>query len=224
MKCIVVGAGRSGTNLTLEIMTGNKNFTHTEMVEDKDLFIRDAYLKSGYLAKCDTIYCRSYLFFNRVMIQNTNMKVLWTIRHPYDMAISKVYRGHQEEQASDDATLEGCVADMYHSWALYKRGIAQFPNSILLVKMEDTIRGIEAQAKRICGWLGLEYEENMKYPYTRMRDKGKKERYKDLDKSQIDMYKDWQNLYDGWFIKNNIQLDNLFELLKPMVHYFGYEV
>jgi len=217
----IVGCGRSGTNLTLEMMRGHSYFNASELVEDKDFFLRDCYYKSGYLTKVDTVYCRSYMFFHKVMEYNNHVKVLWTIRHPYDMALSKVYRGF--EGGSDDATFEGCISDTYHSWDLYRRAKVHFPNDVYLVRMEDTIKDIEKQAKDICDWLGLEYEEDMKYPHKRMRDKKKKERYKEIDNTQIDMYKDWKNLYDGYFVKNNIQMDKLFEMLKPMAKFFKYE-
>lgn len=217
----IVGCGRSGTNLTLEMMRGHSYFKASEMIEDKEFFLRDCLYKSGYLTKTDTTYTRSFAFFKRTMIQNNNVKVLWTIRHPYDMALSKIYRGF--EGGADDSTFEGCIADIYHMWSLYRRAKNEFANDIYLVKMEDTIRDIEKQAKDICDWLGLEFEEEMKYPYKRMRDKKKRDRYKDIDKTQIDMYKDWKNLYDGYFIKNKMEMDKLFELLKPVVKFFDYE-
>ena len=220
MIVTVVGGGRSGTNLTLEMMRGHSYFTASDVIEDKALFAREGMLKSGYLSKCDTWYCRSYEFLDRLMKMNSYIKMLFTIRHPYDMCLSKLYRG---KGLADDSSIEGCIADMYHMYILYKRGIKTFPNDILLVKMEDVILDIEKEARRICDWLPLKFEKSMLTPHKRMRDKEKKKRYSALDKNQIDMWKNWKEIHDGFFTENKIDMEWLFDMVDPMVEYFRYE-
>jgi len=89
--------------------------------------------------------------------------------------------------------------------------------------MEDVILDIEKEAKEICRWYGIKYEESMNYPHLRMRHKGKKERYKTLDKEQIDLWEHWDTLYDGFFVKNNINVEQLFREVEPITKYFGYK-
>lgn len=225
---LIFSSGRSGTNLILEAFTGTDQFSPSSMPEDKLFFKRGVKYGHKYLTKCDTNYCESYKLFKAVMTYNEHLKVIWSVRHPYDWCMSKIYRGSvgREEKGiplADDATYHGCVSDMYHMFSIYVMAITEFYNRVLVVKMEDMILETEKTLKGICDKFDLGFEESMLHPETRMRHEGKKERYKTLDKSQIDLYKQLTEVYDGFFADRVKYMKHLFRYMQPLCMEFDYK-
>lgn len=228
MQVIVFSAGRSGTNLLLECLSGHSFFSPTDYPEDKLVFMRNIEYPDRYLCKSDTVYLLSYKYFFNFMNKNKNAHILWSIRHPYDWCLSKLYRGRAKEEnnwiCSEDATIEGCKNDLQYMWAIFEGAEQDFPLRILRVKMEDIILDIKKECKRICKWLCIPYQEEMETPYLRLRNTGKKERYGDkLDTSQINIYKRLPNVYDNYFADKMSDIEELFAWVKPLVKEFGYE-
>lgn len=220
MSVAVVSSGRSGTNLVLTILETHKGFTPTEPPEDKFLFMRENTIyPSNFLTKSDTTYCRSYIQFKNLMSINTNMKIVWTIRDPRDMALSKINRGWDRQ--SDDATFSGCLADMYHMLDLYQRAIRDFPDRIYLIKMEDILLDTTKTIKKLCDWVDILYDPEMNHFYRNIRHQGKKKRYNKIDKSQVEM---WKNIEytEEIFSRTKIQPATLFMYLQPIIIHFGY--
>lgn len=221
MQTIVLSAGRSGTNLILECMTGHSYFISTERVEDQDLFSRDTIYPDRYLTKCDVIYIPSRADFHKFMDKNKSAYILWALRHPYDWVLSKLYRGRVGP--ADDATINGCKLNMYVMYEVLKAAELHYPSRILRVRMEDIILNIEEECKRICKFLNVPYEEEMCTPHLRMRHKGKKERYGNkLDTSQVNLYKNIDTVYNGYFIDKKKKIDELFKYIHPLVKEFNY--
>uniref|UniRef100_A0A6M3JYC5 Putative sulfotransferase domain contining protein n=1 Tax=viral metagenome TaxID=1070528 RepID=A0A6M3JYC5_9ZZZZ len=217
---VISGVGRSGSNLILEVLTGSKFLIPSDPPEDKMVFSRRSMYRNNYLTKCDLVYT-SWSDFSFTMNINPHCKIIYPIRDPRDMAISKIYRGWKK---ADDATSGGCIGDLFNMYGFYRLAISHFGDRLLLVKMENVILDIENEAKRMCRFLEIEYEENMKYPHTRMRHEGKKNRYKSLDRNQISMYKKVDTVYDGFFIENKINIEYVFRTIAPIVSYFGYNI
>lgn len=227
MQVIIFSAGRSGTNLLLECLTGHSYFSPTEYPEDKLLFVRNMEYPNCYLCKSDTVYLPSYKQFSNFMQQNKSAHILWSIRHPYDWCLSKLYRGRPTEdnnwKYSDDATIDGCKADIQYMWDILRQAELDFSLRILRVKMEDIILNIEEECKRICKWLCILYQEEMTKPYLRIRNEDKRKRYGDkLDTSQINIYKKLPNVYDNYFADKISEIEGLFNWIKPLVKEFGY--
>lgn len=223
---VVFSSGRSGTNLILEILTGSDHLTPTLTPENTHLFEEDfgkfVYgLLLEYLTKSDSHYCETYQEFRDFMINNDHAKIIWTLRHPYDMAMSKIRRGYNE---SDDGSLRGCVVDMYWMAYLYCEATKEFGDRILTIRVEDVIMDIEGQAKKMCEFLDIPFEEPMLYPWHRMRHEGKKERYPEgLDQKEIHKYLNWKSAYDGFLTSIDFNMEDLFKKLKPLIKTFGYE-
>lgn len=229
MQVIILSAGRSGTNLVLECMSGHSLLTPTLYSEDKHLFLRGIIYPNNFLTKCDIVYIPSCEYFHNFMQKNKNAHILWTIRHPYDWVLSKLYRGRVGNNGrikpSDDATVEGCKLDMFCMYEYLKAAELNYPFRILRVKMEDIILDVEKECKRICKFLCTLYEEEMTRPWERMRHPGKRERYgQKLDTSQINIYKQLPELYDGYFKDKMKDVEELFEYVKPLVTKFGYNI
>ena len=221
MAVVIYSSGRSGTNMVLEMLRASTELKATEPEEDKLFFQRTGVYPDNYLTKCDTTYCRSFLYFAHVLKQNPNQKVVWTIRDPRDWCMSKIRRGFERE--SDDATFEGCIADMYHMFDQYKRAWKHFPKQIATVKMEDVLLRTKSVAIYLCDWLGIEYNTEMPYFYRRMRNEGKKRRYDKIDTSQIGLWKNWGKVYDNYLLSLPFDMRVLFYYLRPLTSYFGYE-
>ena len=214
---IVFGCGRSGTNLVLEMLRGNPYFVASEPPEDKLVFYRKGY-PENYLTKCDTIYC-NWSLFSQYMNTISHCRIVWTVRDPRDMALSKIYRGYGR---ADDATLNGCLGDLFYMYGFYRMANDRFGDRIYTVKMENVITDIESISKDVCGWYGIEHHPDMLTPHLRMRHKGKRERYKSLDRFQIGLWKRYDEIYDGFFRNKREMGETLFNSLKPLVEYFGY--
>ena len=90
---LVFSCGRTGTNLVLEILTGSSVLSPSPYPEDKQVFKRDIVYPYNYLTKSDSIYCSDFGELSNFMKKNFHCKILWTVRHPYDVAMSKIYRG-----------------------------------------------------------------------------------------------------------------------------------
>lgn len=216
---LVFSCGRTGTNLVLEILTGSPLLKASDPPEDKFIFRRNIQYPENYVTKCDIAYCQSYDTFELFMKNNPKSSIIWTIRDPRDMILSKLYRGWYR---SDDGTPQGCLDTMYAMYNFYLRAIDEFSNNILTIKMEDVILNIEDVINRITKFTNLSIHNNMFYPYKRMRHPGKRTRYNCLDQSQISLWKNYKEIYNGFFRNRAKIIEPMFDTVKPMIRYFGY--
>jgi len=218
MPIFVVSCGRSGTNLVLETLAGNSNLRSSDVIENKLLFRRPKKYDKKYLTKCDTIYCKPYQV-DILFELNPDAKIIWTIRDPRDMCMSKIYRGWKKKAA--DASFDGCLEDLNYMYNIYTYTVNKYPDKIMVVKMEDLIIDIENESKRMCDFIDIPYEEEMKYPYNRMRETKKK--YTTLDKGQIGLWERWSEVYDGFFLSIEIDIVKLFEEVNYLILLFNYD-
>lgn len=222
---LVVGTGRSGTNAALELMRGNSYFKHTDIKEDRGVAYK-VDIPSCYLSKCDTLYLRWDLFYT-LLTNNKHLSVLWTIRDPRDVCLSKIYRGQpgqDNRRLANDATIEGCLSTIQKMFYLYKQTFLHFGDRVKLVKMEDILTNTEQTAKDICQWFGISYEPSMIDFPNRMRTKYKRDRYKTIDTSQVGLYKRVNEIYNSFFSNSRYDIDYLFKVVRPLVKYFNYSL
>lgn len=230
MQTIVLSAGRSGTNLVLECLSGHSFMIPLQLPEDKQLFLRNIEYPDRYLCKSDIVYIPSCIYFHNFMQKNKSARIIWTIRHPYDWALSKLYRGRPMAKRNwgyaDDATLEGLKLDLSIMMEYLRTAEYNYTTRILRVKMENVILDIENECRRMCNFLNIPFRESMTRPWERMRHPGKKDRYGDkLDKSQIDIYKQLPELYNGYFKDKSDMLDKVFKWIdkQDMIKELGYK-
>ena len=220
MQILVLSNGRSGTNIILTALSKLKGLELSDPIENKAIFNTvGAKYKNGYLTKSDTVYTRSWLFVAMLLQNNPDMKVIWTIRHPFDQALSKINRGC--ERGSDDATLFGCLGDLYKAVDIHKRLITYYRDRVFTIRMEDMILNTEPIFKKMCNWLELEYVEDMLNFTNDMLSEEKKERYQNIDYTQVDMYKSIKYV-NSIISKSGINIELLFNLLQPIVWYYNY--
>ncbi len=228
MSVLVLSCGRTGTNMLLESLSASEELNATTPAEHKELFRNPQALPENYLSKCDTVYISHLMQIKYVFDKNPNLKILWTTRDWRDTALSKIYRGQPGNDTrilSDDATPEGCLEDIDWMSKVYKVIKHFYPDSIMVVKMEDVILNYESTLKNVCEFCGISYNEEMKNFVHRYRGSVKEtkgKRYSGIDKSQISLYKRKDEIYEGFFKTHDIDLEVLFEKLQPYLKEFKY--
>ncbi len=226
MSALVLGCGLTGTNMLLEILRASPQLQATEVAEDKHVFYRSEKLPKNYLSKCDTVYVPDFGMAKRLLDDNSELRILWTIRDLRDTALSKIYRGqpgHDSPTLSDDATHEGCIKDLEWMHKVYKFIRANYPDRIMVVKMEDVILNFESTIKKVCNFCEIDYIAEMQGFTGRYRNKHKANRYKGLDTKQVEIYKNIETAYNGFFKDHSINLGSLFADLVPYQKEFGYK-
>lgn len=225
MSVAVLGCGRSGSNMILEILAGNSCLQPSAKPEDKKLFKHSSPHAENYLTKCDTVYFNEQEL-SQCMRLNPQMRIIWSMRDPRDMILSKLKRGQagaDVKTLADDATPQGCLADLHKMFQLYLFAEEHFSERLLLVRMEDVILDIEREAKRMCQWLSIPFEAGMLNFTARMRNKNKRQRYQSLDRGQLFLWKRWQSVYDGFFTEHDYQIPELFNQVSYLREFFNYE-
>lgn len=229
MQVIVVGAGRSGTNWALEVVRCSGKFDFTEKVQDNDIFNHEK-LPAKYGTKIPTEH-RQFNLRNlkRLMNRNKGLKVLFTIRHPVDMALSKIYRGQPAELGGDlpgrspDANLGGALYAVEFMYLMWKHMCRRWSDRMLTVKLEDLILVPETPVRAICEFLDIKEQLSMFQAYKFIRVPYKHQRYHyEIDKSQVGLHKRWETIYGGFFKTRKTEVMTLLRELNYVMKGLGY--
>ena len=231
MSVLIVGAGRTGTNMLLEIMAGSgqlRAFRPWIDVAPEFLNKYPDLINDKFISKCDTIGIESLEHLDKFINDNSELKILFTVRDWRDASLSKIYRGQSGKDGNKnmaaDASVEGCLIDIFWSKVVYDYLKQKIPNRVKLVKMEDIILNSTGTIKDVCKFCEIPYEEDMLNFNDRYGNPYKKERYKKgFDKKQVGLYKRTNELYDGFFKTHNVDLDFLFNELGQFLDYYDYE-
>ena len=216
MSILVLGCGRTGTNMTLESLRASDFLRATEPAEDKTIFRKPRIIPHDYLSKCDTCYIDNLSQVSKLLNANPELKILWTIRDLRDCAMSKIFRGQPGNDTgtlADDATFKGCIEDIRWMSKIYVHIARNYPGRIKLVKMEDVILDYENTLNDICSFCEIEYVDEMKNFTTRYRGSVKQtkgKRYNGIDKSQVGLHERADTVYNGFFKNYDIDLNELF--------------
>ena len=81
--------------MVLEILGLSDELIASETIENKKLCKKPLVYSPNYLTKCDTHYCTLNGLIS-VLEANPNMKVVWTIRDPRDLILSKIFRSQPQ--------------------------------------------------------------------------------------------------------------------------------
>lgn len=233
-RVIITGAGHSGGNWLTEIARQSGEFEFTDVVDDRSLFYKKN-LPNGYGTKLttDDVNMTPFLL-DRLLNRYDDMKVLFSVRHPFDNCLSKIYRGmpdfeDNEPSVSDrlfyswDATLNGCVKSMEASYEMLQFLKTKYDDRLLVVKLEDLIENREAQVDRICKFLGVEKNDKMINAFKHTRNRHHKGRYNnELDKTQSNLRDNLDNIYNGFFKNRGKIVEFVNNNTKWMLDGFGY--
>ena len=232
MSVIVISCGRTGTNVCLSILSGNSNLKADPVVENKNLFKFIQKYPNNYLAKADIHYMSNVKKLDDLMKINPNMKMIWTIRDPRDVILSKIRRGQPKNMGGDnlvntlssDATPRTAIQSVNNMFEKYTYCKANYPNRTFLVKMEDMLLDTETTAKQMCEFIDVPFEEKMVDFPQKMENKYKVKRYgRKIHKNQVGLWKNWETIYGGFFVKGKYEMNKHFKELNRLIKYFHYE-
>ena len=177
----------------------------------------------------DTVYINNLEQIDELFKNNPLLRILFTVRDWRDCAMSKFYRGQPGQDnhiIADDATVNGCLEDLKWMETIHDYLIEKYFRNTLTVKMEDIILDFDRTIESICGFCALPFErENMISFTERYRNDFKSNRYKDIDKSQVKLYKRIDTVYEGFFKedKNKKDINEVFDKIEPLLLKYGYE-
>lgn len=234
MQVIITGCGRSGTNLLLEMVRTSDRFAFTKTVEDRQFFKHDK-LPCNYGSKIaiewDVMTIESMI---GVMETNKQLKILFSFRHPYDVILSKVYRGRPKSQGGDndteetakDGTIKVAARYVKKSWDIYHALATRYPARVMPVRMEGILTNTLNTAWFIAKFLNINVNDKMLNPWEHNRNAYQNQRYHQaLDKKEVDKWKDLKKNYNGYFkdlVSNHFLA--IEHLVKGQANYFGYEL
>jgi hypothetical protein len=231
MKILVTGAGRGGTNLATELVRSLNIVNFTTDVEDRKLFEYDV-IPNNYGTKLATEN-RGYNIenSNKLMSDNDDIFVVFVTRHPIDNCLSKIYRGRPKSKGGDssveeiasDGTKEGSVKSIKHMYSIYDFLYKNFNNRFIHIKMEDIIINKENEIVKICEYFNVGNTTNSSDFFKNNRNSYQKKRYgNSLDKNQIDLYKNLDDSFDGYFIDKKDYVDYMFSELNDIIKNLDY--
>lgn len=219
MKVLVTGCGRGGTNLGIEVIRELGVFNVTEQVEDRNFFLHE-FLPEGYATKLAT----ENRGFNTTNIEmrmerDPDLMVIFMLRHPIDTVLSKMYRGRPYEQGGDcegfaaDGSLEGACAAVKAMYNIYSFLIVRYPERVCTVVMEELIGNPFDETERVKKFLNLEHIETKCEFYKNNRNRFQKKRYGDQLVSNINLHKNLDAAFDGYFKDKQHILNDIKERL-----------
>ena len=220
---VVAGNGRCGTNIALEILSGSKELQPSDPPENKKFFVHRRPVKPNYLTKTDTAYFEVE-DIQAFLAKNKDFPIVWMIRDPRDMCMSKLRRGAPDRMGgdcsvwADDGSPEGCLRDMQKMFEIYQ-SVKDAP-SVKLFHMENFLIDVERASRTLCDHCRISFEKDMTRFWERMRNPNKRRRYQGLDRSQLSLWTHWKTAYDGWLCRYD--MDSLFKDVYPMTKEFGY--
>ena len=125
MPVFILGTGRSGTNVVLEILSGSTHFDSPGNGVEYQFFFPKKY-PENCLLKADIVNFTEQTI-KRNLYLNSSMKIIWTIRDPRDICMSKIRRGVPMKLGGDckkfsgDATPFGAIENLRLMVNLYKK-------------------------------------------------------------------------------------------------------
>lgn len=231
MSVLVLSCGRTGTNATVALLAGNSQLKQDPQIENKTIFRTIRNYQDNYLAKSDVTYLDNFKQFKALMDKNPNMVVVWTIRDPRDVIMSKIRRGQPSNKGGDnkgnitaaDASPTGAKNSINKMFENYQKVKEIYPNRTLLVKMEDIVLEPTETSKKLCEQLSIEYDENMVEFPKRMKNEWKIRRYgREIDKKQVSLWENWKEVYNAFFVENKFDMEQHFNDVDHLVKYFNY--
>lgn len=227
MAAIVISCGRTGTNIVLDSLRVSPKLNATFNIHDENSVKVGKKVDSNYFSKADTdaISKKQLITF---IEKNKHIKIIGTIRHPYDIILSKIYRGQPNTEGrgnwnSWDSSPKNCIHSIKNAYCIHQYLLNTYPSQFRIIKMENLILQTENELQKLCKFLNIPYIDSMKNFPKRMRNKHKKKRYKKIDKLQINLWKRYTEIYSGFFNNYNVNLEDLFKKVTLIAKEYGYE-
>lgn len=230
MKLLVTGCGRGGTNLGIELVRAFDTFNTTEEVEDRAFFAKDS-LPAAYATKLATENT-SFTIENidRKMKENPDLFLIFMLRHPLDICLSKILRGRPRskggdstiEQTAADGTPLGAMMVIKHMTEIYEFLRTTYSKRLLTIKLEDLTTDARAEVSRVAAFLGVEPTDRTFNFHQNNRNRYQKARYGNELHPQVDLYKDLENNFEGIFKEKVDEVGKIGVLLEDLIRDLGY--
>jgi hypothetical protein len=228
-KVVVTGASHAGTTLAAAIVRASGQFDFYFGTEFRDLFTKDLTPRHGCKLSTDNM---TFEDFEALFSKYKDLYIIFSVRNPVDIALSHIFRARPQEEGGDSwdgetdelANVEGACFRVRHMFDLYVKLKEKFPERMLVVNMEDTIRDLDRTLKIVCGFLFIDRTPSMEKPWEYIVHKFMDKRYNKMDTSQIDVYKRWETAYGGFYADKKEVVVELCKELKPIAEYLGYEL
>lgn len=224
MRILVLGTGQSGTCLLCEVPRGLGIVEFSNWLEDGEFF-NCRTLPENYGTKLVTDF-KEFSTPKPIRLRmedHPDLHIIFSIRHPFDICMSKIYRGWKGE--SPDATAYGSISEVRRFYMIHTLIERMFPERIHDVMLENLIKDPDTEVRGVAKFLDAEVTEKALKFYQHNRNKYHKERHKSsLDPSQVDIFNRWDTIYDGFFSQRKGDIDRIKEELTPIARAFGYEV
>ena len=232
MRVLVTGAGRGGTNWVTELVRASGQFNFTKFIEDHS-FISQTTPPAGYGTKMATEFKGfSYEMLIQKLDQFPDLLVIFALRHPYDLAMSKVYRGRLRSEGGDTEvdssepadTPATAVAAIKYMASIYQQVSQEYGDRVLAVKLEDLILRISKVIIDVCRFLRIDATPEMWEAQAYVRNRYHQQRYgSKVDAGQVGLWDRWATVYEGYFAEQNTEREFIRESLKDEVAALGYK-
>ena len=239
---LIIGAGRSCSTWTMEIVKASRVFTHGPGIdymehhsEDRGMFQRDD-LPDGYCNKLTTehagfTYNNVIKFFEKY----PSMKIIFCIRHPVDHCMAKMARGSDWPGVgygkADDGTLDGSTASITRAMLLFNVFNTLYKHRLLVVRQEDLITDTENQINRIASFIGgmgfigeigsIDAMLNAFKNDVNEHHVGSGNTMA-IQHDRMDLWKNWKTVYNGFFTNNPEIIRQIYHRTKYYCHVHNY--
>ena len=123
----------------------------------------------------------------------------------------------------DDHLVVGAVQAVKNMYQIYFLCKSRHPDRVYEIKMEDIILDRQKVRKDFSQWIGIEYDGKDPEFWAKSKKPEHNARYKGKLVSNIDLYKDLENNYEGRFKKYQNVIDKVVDCFKGEMEFMGYE-
>jgi len=237
MRILVTGAGHSGTCLVTEFVRTLGMVDFSSEVEDREIFIANQF-PDNYGTKLttewDTVGYTEYSLKN-MLDRYEDLHIIFCIRNPIDVCMSKIVRS--DKSIGDNSRIVGkngfefdpdvAIKSIKSAFSMYCMLKDNYSTRTYTAKLEDFIEDHRGSVLHISNYFSVPYPGNeiVDNAVSANRNKYQKERYGDkVKKDQIDIYKRWEQAYDGYFSKKKILIDKIMFELTDIGNRLGYNI
>lgn len=231
MRILVSGNGRSGTCLLAEVVRGLGLVNFSENLEDRKFFKYEK-LPENYGTKLVTDNPTfSFQNMKLYMGKYQNLYFVFSLRHPIDIFLSKIRRGQKASDGGDrpgedvapDSTVETAVVAIKDFHKKYKFIINNYPDRSYSVKLEDLLLSPQKTVNKVADFFRVEPTEEAFKFYEYDRNRYHHKRYKkQIDLSQVGLYKRWDTIYDRFFKNKKRDIEYAEKELKHIIKDLNY--
>lgn len=234
MRVLVSGAGHGGTCLLATLVRG-LDVVRIDEGEDRAVFEYKV-LAERYGAKlvtCNPTFSLENIM--RIMRRYSDLHIVFSIRHPLDIFMSKIVRGQKPSNGGDgdlridvvsaDGTVDSALTVIAHFYDVYKGITTRFPERVLVVRLEDLILMPEKEVRRVAKFLKAEPTSAAFVFYKANFNKYQMRRYgTKLDVSTINIHRSWDTWNDGFFKNREDDIRKASNYLANIIRNLGYKL